>query len=136
MDELQAAFLRVKLKRLDEWNSRRRSVAARYLNELGGTSAMKLPSVPKWVEPVWHLFALRYPLRDELQRSLTKAGIGTQIHYPIPPHLSGAYARAGWKPGSLPIAEEISKTELSIPVGPHLEPESQDIVIQAIRQLR
>jgi dTDP-4-amino-4,6-dideoxygalactose transaminase len=136
MDELQAAFLRVKLKRLDEWNSRRRSVAARYLSELGGSSAMKLPSVPKWVEPVWHLFALRYPLRDELQGSLTKAGIGTQIHYPIPPHLSGAYARAGWKPGSLPIAEEISKTELSLPVGPHLEPKSQDIVIQAIRQLR
>jgi dTDP-4-amino-4,6-dideoxygalactose transaminase len=135
MDELQAAFLRVKLKRLDEWNSRRRSVAARYLSELGGTSAMKLPSVPDWAEPVWHLFALRYPLRDELQGSLTKAGIGTQIHYPIPPHLSGAYAQAGWKPGSLPIAEEIAKTELSVPVGPHLESKSQDIVIQALRQL-
>ena len=134
-DELQAAFLRVKLQRLDEWNSRRRAVAARYLNELGETSALKLPFVPEWAEPVWHLFALRHLRRDELQDSLAKVGIGTQIHYPIPPHLSGAYAQAGWKPGDFPIAEEIAKTELSLPVSPHLEPESQDIVIQAIRQL-
>ncbi len=134
-DELQAAFLRVKLQRLDEWNSRRRAVAARYLSELGGTPALKLPSVPEWAEPVWHLFALRLLRRDELQDSLASVGIGTQIHYPIPPHLSGAYAQAGWKPGSFRIAEEIAKTELSLPVGPHLEPKAQDIVIQAIRQL-
>ena len=134
-DELQAAFLRVKLQRLDEWNSRRRAVAARYLNALGETSALKLPFVPEWAEPVWHLFALRHLQRDELQDSLAKVGIGTQIHYPIPPHLSGAYAQAGWKPGNFQIAEEIAKTELSLPDGPHLEPESQDIVIEAIRQL-
>src|ERR1700723_569700 len=134
-DELQAAFLRVKLHRLDEWNSRRHAVAARYLNELGSTSALKLPFVPEWAEPVWHLFALRHLRRDELKDSLAKVGIGTQIHYPIPPHLSGAYARAGWKPGEFQIAEEIAKTELSLPVSPQLESESQDIVIQAIRQL-
>ena len=135
MDELQAAFLRVKLKRLDEWNSRRRAVAARYLNELGGTAALKLPFVPKWAEPVWHLFALRHLRRDELQDSLAKVGIGTLIHYPIPPHLSGAYAKVGWKQGDFPIAEEIAKAELSLPLGPHLEPKSQQIAIQAIRQL-
>jgi len=135
MDELQAAFLRVKLKRLDEWNSRRRVVAARYLSELGGTATLKLPFVPEWAEPVWHLFALRHPRRDELQDALAKAGIGTQIHYPIPPHLSEAYAPSGWKPGDFPLAEEIAKTELSLPVGPHLEPKSQEIAIKAIRQL-
>jgi dTDP-4-amino-4,6-dideoxygalactose transaminase len=135
MDELQAAFLRVKLKSLDEWNSRRRAVAARYLSGLSGMPGLKLPFVPKWAEPVWHLFAMRRFRRDELQDSLANVGIGTQIHYPIPPHLSGAYAQAGWKLGSLPIAEEIAKTELSLPVGPHLEPKNQDIVIQAIREL-
>ena len=134
-DELQAAFLRIKLQRLDEWNSRRHLVAARYLSELSGMAELKLPFVPEWAEPVWHLFALRRLCRDELQDSLANVGIGTQIHYPIPPHLSGAYAQAGWKLGSLPIAEEIAKTELSLPVGPHLESKNQDIVIQAIRQL-
>jgi dTDP-4-amino-4,6-dideoxygalactose transaminase len=135
MDELQAAFLRVKLKRLDEWNDRRCSVAARYLSELDGTAALKLPFVPEWAEPVWHLFALRHLRRDELQDSLAKVGIGTLIHYPIPPHLSGAYEKVGWKPGDFPVAEEIAREELSLPIGPHLEPESQQVAIQAIRQL-
>lgn len=135
MDELQAAFLRVKLKRLDEWNSRRRAVAARYLSGLSGTAAVTLPFVPDWAEPVWHLFASRHRRRDELQNSLAEAGIDTQIHYPIPPHLSGAYARAGWKPGDFPLAEEIARTELSLPLGPHLEPKNQELAIQAIRQL-
>ncbi len=135
MDELQAAFLRVKLRRLDEWNARRCSVAQRYLSELDGIPRLKLPVVPEGVEPVWHIFALRHPRRDELQASLAKVGIGTLIHYPIPPHLSGAYAKSGWKPGDFPIAEEIAKTELSLPMGPHLAPESQHVAIQAIRQL-
>jgi dTDP-4-amino-4,6-dideoxygalactose transaminase len=135
MDELQAAFLRVKLQKVDEWNLRRRAVGARYLSELRGTIALKLPFVPEWAEPVWHVFALRHLFRDELRDSLAKIGIGTQIHYPIPPHLSGAYALAGWKPGSFRLAEEIANTELSLPVGPHLQPKSQDSVIEAIREL-
>ena len=67
MDELQAAFLRVKLRKLDEWNARRRAVASRYLNELSGVMGLKLPFVPEWAEPVWHLFAVRHRQRDELQ---------------------------------------------------------------------
>ena len=135
MDEMQAAFLRIKLRKLDEWNARRCSVAARYLSELDGIPRLKLPIILEGVEPVWHIFALRHPRRDELQASLAKVGIGTLIHYPIPPHLSGAYAKSGWNPGDFPIAEEIAKTELSLPMGPHLAPESQHAAIQAIRQV-
>jgi dTDP-4-amino-4,6-dideoxygalactose transaminase len=135
MDEIQAAFLRVKLRKLDEWNARRCSIAARYLNELDGILDLKLPFVPEGIEPAWHIFAVRHPRRDEFQTSLAKIGIGTLIHYPIPPHLSGAYARSGWKPGDFPIAEEIAKTELSLPMGPHLATESQHVAIRAIRQL-
>ncbi|HKV79624.1 MAG TPA: DegT/DnrJ/EryC1/StrS family aminotransferase, partial [Candidatus Sulfotelmatobacter sp.] len=135
LDELQAGFLRVKLRRLDEWNQRRRTVAARYLSELRATPGLKLPFVPKWADPVWHLFALCHGHRDQLQCSLAQAGIGTLIHYPVPPHLSGAYANAGWKPGGFPVAEEIAKTELSLPIGPHFEPQQQQITIHAVRQL-
>ena len=135
LDELQAAFLRVKLRKLDEWNERRRAVAARYLNELSGVLGLKLPCVPEWAEPVWHLFAVRHRQRDKLQAALAAAGVGTLIHYPIPPHLSGAYAEAGWKPGDFPVAEEIAKTELSLPMGPHLDAREQEIVIQALRRI-
>ncbi|MGC1291612.1 MAG: DegT/DnrJ/EryC1/StrS family aminotransferase, partial [Candidatus Acidiferrales bacterium] len=100
---------------------------------------LQLPFVPEYAEPVWHIFAVRHPRRDPLQSSLADAGIGTLIHYPIPPHLSGAYSAAGWKPG-LPaaaddflIAEEIANTELSLPLGPHLSPEEQETVVQAVR---
>ena len=136
LDELQAAFLKVKLKKLDEWNDRRRAIAARYLTELKAMPDLKLPFVPEWAEPVWHLFAIRHPSRDEIQASLTRADVGTLIHYPIPPHLSEAYAGAGWNSGDFPIAEEIAKTELSLPIGPHLGSKEQEIAIRAVRQTR
>ena len=120
LDELQAAFLRVKLKKLDEWNDRRRDVAALYLTELGGAANLTLPFVPEWAEPVWHLFVVRHPKRDELQQKLTVTGIGTLIHYPVPAHLSGAYADGPWKRHDFPIAEELAGTVLSLPIGPHL----------------
>jgi dTDP-4-amino-4,6-dideoxygalactose transaminase len=134
LDELQAAFLNVKLRKLDEWNARRRAIAARYLTELNAMPDLILPFVPKWAEPVWHLFAVRHRSRDKIQASLTKSEVGTLIHYPIPPHLSEAYAGAGWKLGDFPIAEEIAKTELSLPLGPHLGPNEQEIAIRAVRQ--
>jgi len=120
LDELQAAFLRVKLKKLDEWNDRRRAVAARYLADLDDQTNVTLPFVPKWAEPVWHLFVVRHSKRNDLQQKLSAADIGTLIHYPVPPHLSGAYADAGWKRGAFPIAEELADTVLSLPMGPHL----------------
>jgi dTDP-4-amino-4,6-dideoxygalactose transaminase len=123
LDELQAAFLRVKLQRLDEWTTRRREVAAYYLAALSQLPDLTLPFVPDWAEPVWHLFVVRHPQRHELQQKLTAAGIGTLIHYPVPPHLSGAYADETWKPHDFPIAEELSGTVLSLPIGPHLSNE-------------
>ncbi len=121
LDELQAAFLRVKLARLDEWNARRKELADLYRSQLSTLDAqLSLPAVPTWAEPVWHLFVVRHPRRDELQRRLTEAGIGTLIHYPVPPHLSQAYAELNIRQGSLPIAEASADTVLSLPMGPHL----------------
>jgi dTDP-4-amino-4,6-dideoxygalactose transaminase len=130
LDSLQAAFLRVKLRRLDQWNERRRAVAARYLERLDG---VVLPAVPDWAEPVWHLFVVRHPRRDQLQERLREAGVDTIIHYPIPPHLTGAYA-AGFAPGDLPVAELLADEVISLPMGPHLPLENADSVAEAVRE--
>jgi dTDP-4-amino-4,6-dideoxygalactose transaminase len=130
LDELQAAFLRAKLKKLDEWNGRRSKVAEGYLAKLKGVPGLTLPFVPSWAEPVWHLFVVRHPQRDAFQERLTQAGIGTLIHYPVPPHLSGAYADAGWKAGAFPLAEAMANSVLSLPIGPHLAAEQADQVVK------
>lgn len=130
LDELQAAFLRVKLKKLDEWNGRRRAVANRYLADLRDLPGLTLPFVPVWAEPVWHLFVVRHPNREGLQQALTEAGIGTLIHYPVPPHLSGAYADRKWAPGAFPVAEALANTVLSLPMGPHLPEDQSDQVVR------
>jgi dTDP-4-amino-4,6-dideoxygalactose transaminase len=129
LDELQAAFLRVKLSKLDEWNDRRRVVAKRYLAELKNQSNLTLPFAPDWCEPVWHLFVVRHARREALQKNLTDAGIGTLIHYPVPPHLSGAYADGPWSRGAFPLAEKLADTVLSLPMGPHLPAEQAGLVI-------
>ena len=134
LDELQAAFLQVKLKKLDEWNERRRTAAARYQAELAGVPGLTLPFVPEWAEPVWHLFVVRNSQRGVLQQKLTDAGIGTLIHYPVPPHLSGAYSDAGWKRGDFPMAEELAETVLSLPMGPHFSREQSSQVVSEIRR--
>lgn len=136
LDELQAAFLRVKLKKLNDWNARRKTIAHYYLNELQRLTELALPCVPPDIDPAWHLFVVRHPRRDELQRHLAEAGVGTLIHYPVPPHLSGAYSDLGQRQGSYPIAEEQCRTVLSLPIGPHLNRESQDHVIAAIHSFR
>lgn len=125
LDELQAALLHVKLSKLDEWNERRKIVAHKYIQELTYRSDIIPPYVPEWANPVWHLFVVRCLERDELQSDLFKAGIDTLIHYPIPPHLSEAYASMGYKVGDFPITEQIAKSVLSLPMGPHLNPREQ-----------
>jgi dTDP-4-amino-4,6-dideoxygalactose transaminase len=132
LDELQAAFLRVKLKRLDEWNDRRRKVAARYLAKWKDLAGLTQPFVPEWAEPVWHLFVVRHPKRDTFQQSLARDGLGTLIHYPVPPHLSGAYTGGPWKRGTFPIAESLADTVLSLPMGPHLTEEQVDEVVRHV----
>lgn len=130
LDELQAAFLRVKLPLLDVWNSRRQDIAKQYLKQLDDT-ALVLPFVPDWAEPVWHLFVVRSLQRDTLQKQLDKNGISTAIHYPIPPHLQPAYAELGHAPGAFPIAEAIHREVLSLPMGPHLSVASAAQVIKS-----
>lgn len=120
LDELQAAFLRVKLRKLDEWNARRKKLAAYYLANLN-PNALVLPFVPEWADPVWHLFVVRTKEREQLQSYLNAANVSTVIHYPIPPHLQSAYKEMGYIAGSLPISELIHEQVLSLPIGPHLD---------------
>ncbi|MEI6560943.1 MAG: DegT/DnrJ/EryC1/StrS family aminotransferase [Verrucomicrobiota bacterium] len=134
LDELQAAFLRVKLAKLDEWNMRRQTLARRYMDALSSEETLRLPCVPEWADPVWHLFVVRHARRDAFQKRLEALGVQTLIHYPVPPHLSGAYADARLPLGCLPIAEALAATVLSLPLGPHTRPEQADHVIAMIRQ--
>jgi dTDP-4-amino-4,6-dideoxygalactose transaminase len=134
LDEMQAALLRVKLPVLDEWNRRRAVIAKRFLEEIKPINGLVLPHVPDGMEPVWHLFVIRHPQRDVLQKKLTAAGIGTLIHYPVPAHLSGAYEDLGWKRGSFPLAETSADTVLSLPIGPHLTSHQASLVIEAVNE--
>ncbi len=133
LSELQAAFLRVKLAKLEAWNQRRRELAARYLAQLSGVGDLRLPHVPAWAEPVWHLFVIRTGHRDALQTHLAAAGIGTQVHYPVPPHLTPAYQGQGWSRGQFPLAEQLAREVLSLPIGPHHTAEQIDTVCAAVR---
>jgi dTDP-3-amino-3,4,6-trideoxy-alpha-D-glucose transaminase len=137
LDELQAAMLRVKLTRLDAWNARRVAIAERYLTGLadldGVAGGLVLPAVASWAHPSWHLFVVRSPARDLLQKELGAAGVGTLIHYPVPAHLCPAYADLGLAPGCFPIAERLADEVLSLPMGPHLATEAADAVVAAVR---
>ena len=132
LDSLQAAFLRIKLRRLDEWNDRRRAIAARYLELLADVDGLVLPQVAEWAEPVWHLFVVRHPRRDALQAQLAAAGVDTIIHYPIAPHRSGAYADA-FGAVDLPVAERLAAEVLSLPIGPHMSLADAEYVAGAVR---
>ena len=119
LDPIQAAVLRVKLAHLDEWNDRRKGIAQCYTNGLK-KCGLTLPHVPDWAEPVWHLYVVQSKQRDALHQALTRAGVGTLIHYPIPPHRQQAYESYSWIQGSFPTAERIAANVLSLPMGPHL----------------
>ena len=133
LDELQAAFLDVKLPMLDKVNNERRRVANKYLNGINNSKII-LPFVPNNVEPVWHIFGIRSKERDELEKYLNDNGIKTNKHYPIPMHLQECYKDLNIKQGELPIAEEISKTELSIPMYYGMTDEEIEYVIDIINK--
>jgi len=132
LDEMQAAFLRVKLRKLDEWNACRQKLSARYLQLLHGRDEIKLPYTPEWANPVWHLFVIRIKNREKLQKKLAEAGISTLIHYPVAPHLSEAYSNKAWKAGGFPLAEQIAIEVLSLPIGPHMTEKQIEYVVSNI----
>ena len=133
LDPVQAAVLRVKLQYLEEWNQRRRNIAARYDGVLRGTRLCP-PSVLADALPVWHLYVVRCGQRDRLQAFLEEQGIGTLIHYPIPPHRQDAYRDLGVSKTILPAADELSDRVLSLPMGPHLSLEMVDRVCEALER--
>ena len=131
LDPIQAAVLRVKLARLDDWNLRRRAIAARYIEALGGTGLV-LPHVPDWADPVWHLFVVRSKRRDVLRAQLDAAGVQTLIHYPVAPFDQRAYAHLQRDAERCPIARSLSREVLSLPIGPQMASDDVDGVIAGV----
>lgn len=134
LDEIQAAFLSVKLKHLSRWTASRQAIASAYLNGLQGVGDLILPTTKPNATHVYHLFVIRTKRRRELAEALTKQGIGTLIHYPIPPHLQECYQSLGHKRGDFPIAEEIADTALSLPIWPGIRESQLTFVIEQIQK--
>ena len=132
IDEIQAAFLNAKLPLLEKFTSERKILAAYYDAHLPKSEGLILPYQAPESESVYHLYVIQTPKRDTLQKYLKKKGIGSSIHYPIPPHLQEAYKELGFKKGTFPIAEKLSKTLLSIPLYPGLKRSDQDYIIETI----
>ena len=132
LDEIQAAILRVKLTRLDEWNGRRAAVAAAYLAGLRET-ALVMPQTAPDRDHVWHIFAVRARNREGLRQAMAGAGVETLVHYPTPPHLQNAFAELRIAEGSLPVTETIGRDEVSLPLGPQLAPEQVAQTIAIVR---
>lgn len=135
LDELQAAFLAAKLPHLEKVNENRRITADKYLSGINNPEVI-LPVVPDYAVPVWHIFGIRCKRRDELEKHLNDLGISTNKHYPIPMHLQECYADMGYGEGDFPIAEEISKTELSLPMYYGMTDEEIQYVIDGINSFK
>lgn len=134
IDELQAALLQVKLKYLQTWTTDRQQLAQIYLDKLKGVGDLVLPAKPELATHVYHLFVVRTSQRDALQQYLNEHGIGTIIHYPIPPHLQQAYQDLWYKKGDFPIAEMLAETSLSLPLYPGLGEEKTTVVAETIKR--
>jgi dTDP-4-amino-4,6-dideoxygalactose transaminase len=131
LDGLQAAILRVKLRRLDEWNAARRAHAERYLAELDN-GELELPAVHPDAEPVWHLFVIRTDDRGELQARLAVQGIASGIHYPVPLHMQPAFAHLGIPVGALPVTERITPRIVSLPMFAELSDEAITRIVRIV----
>jgi dTDP-4-amino-4,6-dideoxygalactose transaminase len=133
LDAVQAGVLQVKLQHLADWNRQRREAAARYQELFSATpSEIQWPHEPSWSRSVYHLYVVRTAERDKLQEHLTKAGIGTGIHYPVPVHLQNAYRSRGFKKGDLPVTESVASQILSLPMFPGLTAEQQKRIADEI----
>jgi dTDP-4-amino-4,6-dideoxygalactose transaminase len=128
LDTVQAVVLNAKLRRLEGWNDRRREAAARYSELLAGLPGVTLPVTAEGNIDVWHLYVVQVPERDRILSTLTDAGIGVGVHYPVPVHLTAAFAHLGYGPGSFPVAEEAASAMLSLPLYPHITPQQQQYV--------
>jgi dTDP-4-amino-4,6-dideoxygalactose transaminase len=100
---------------------------------LAQQSILRVPHVPDWSEPSWHLYVIRSECRQKVQRRLAEAGIGTLIHYPLPPHLQQAYANLGYAGGDFPLSERLAGEVLSLPIGPHITAEQLDCLTGGLR---
>jgi dTDP-4-amino-4,6-dideoxygalactose transaminase len=132
LDELQAAFLRVKLPKLDSANRARACIAKYYDQELSNIEGLTLPYVPAWAGPVWHLYVIRHRSRDKFAHRLAQLGVGTVIHYPVPPHMQPCYQQE-LEQSCFPIAEAIHREVISIPMGPTMTIEDAAAVVDAVR---
>lgn len=134
LDELQAAVLRVKLAHLDAWNDRRRAVAEAYHTALADLEGLTLPPTDPTRGTVWHLFVVRTDERDRLRADLHAAGVDAMVHYPVPCHRQPAYAATSAAQAHLPVADDLARTVLSLPMGPHLRPDQVGQVVEAVRR--
>jgi dTDP-4-amino-4,6-dideoxygalactose transaminase len=134
LDEMQAAILRVKLKRLDEWNKLRRKNASIYNHLLEDVDEVVMPSEAEYAKHVYHLYVIRTHRRDELQDWLKSKGVGTGLHYPIPVHLQKAYEYLGYKEGDFPVTEDCAKQILSLPMFPELTQKEIEKVVTEIKR--
>ena len=131
---MQAAFLQVKLKYLAGWNEQRKKVAGWYSEALSGIPQLTLPSIAEGCTHVYHLYVIRAENRDALQGYLHSAGIGTMIHYPVPPHKQGAYRELNHQ--TFPVTERIHSEVLSLPLSPVMEPWEISSVVEAVNGFR
>jgi dTDP-3-amino-3,4,6-trideoxy-alpha-D-glucose transaminase len=134
LDELQAAFLRVRLAHLDDWNARRAANAGRYLDALSGLPLTLPPADDATTRSAWHHFVIRVADRDRLREDLAARGVETLVHYPVPPFAQPALAGLGVGPGAFPIAERLADEVLSLPVGPHLGEDGARQVVEALSE--
>ena len=134
LDTFQAVALLHKLPHLDGWNAQRAKVASSYREGLTGVGDLRLPETPDGSTPVWHLYVVRTAEPERLAEFLRERGIGTGRHYPIPPHLSAAYASLGYREGAFPVSESLARECLSLPMFPGLSVAQADAVIEAVRE--
>jgi dTDP-4-amino-4,6-dideoxygalactose transaminase len=134
LDEIQALVLQIKLKHLNRWNEERRAIAQKYTTALQGVGDLTFQALAKNATSVYHQFIISTAYRNKLQQHLTANGIGTIIHYPVPPHLQPAYSQLGYAKGSLPVTEQMANSVLSLPMYPGLTDECIAEVCQAIKQ--
>jgi dTDP-4-amino-4,6-dideoxygalactose transaminase len=134
LDTIQAAALLLKLPRLEQWNKERQDIAARYTEALEETGDLRLPPTPAGSVPVWHLYVVRTEQPERLAESLAGRGISTGRHYPVPVHLTQAYAKLGYQAGDFPVAEALAAECLSLPIFPGMTDGQVDAVVEAVRE--